>query len=85
VWKSIIVLGVSLSSGTGFAGASMAGPTYIGERSANPEQETYGYLVTGVGGQLPAFLLPTQSVGVVTGDDEKDTIAHQLWLFRVKR
>ena len=34
----------------------MTGPSYIGSRSANPEQETYGYLVTGVSQQQLAFV-----------------------------
>ena len=43
---TIVLAGVTVLSSTAMAGSSTIGPTYIGDRSANPEQETYGYVVT---------------------------------------
>lgn len=52
-------------------------PTYIGDRSANPEQETYGYVVTVKTQRLLGFTGPARKVGPITGDAEKDTIAYR--------
>ena len=43
---AIVLAGITVLSSTAMAGPSTIDPTYIGTRSANPEQETYGYVVT---------------------------------------
>jgi hypothetical protein len=54
---------------------------YTGERSPDPEKETYAYL-----GWEPenvfllSFVGPARYVGTVTGDPEKDTFAYQVVL-----
>lgn len=78
--KAVILLCVGLFPAAAVAGVTMTGPSYIGSRSANPEQETFGYLVTEVSEQQLAFLGPARSMGVVTGDDEKDTVAYRTML-----
>jgi hypothetical protein len=57
-----------------------AGPTYIGSRSANPEQETFAYRMTSTSVQILAFVGPARNIGIVTGDAEKDTVAYQAML-----
>ena len=42
---AIVLAGVTVLSSTVIAGSSRTGPIYIGDRSANSEQETYGYVV----------------------------------------
>ena len=55
--------------------AGACSPTYIGDRSADPERETYGYLVT-YGHPRPLGIVgPARNFGAVSGDDERDTIA----------
>jgi hypothetical protein len=73
----IVLAGVMALSSTAFAGSSRIGPTYIGDRSANPEQETYGYVVTTQSQQRLGFVGPARNVGAVTGDVEKDTVAYR--------
>lgn len=75
--KAIVALGALLLPAAAPANVSIVGPTYIGMRSANPEQETYGYRIIGVSEQLLAFVGPARNIGVVTGDDEKDTVAYR--------
>ncbi len=55
----------------------MTCPTYVGARSANPEQETYGYLVRTESAHPLAFIGPALYIGPVTGNAEKDTIAYR--------
>ncbi|MGL4962950.1 MAG: hypothetical protein ACRC67_17090 [Inquilinus sp.] len=57
-----------------------AEPRYVGERSSNPEQETYAWVVTGVGDHILVFSGPARTVGTVTGDPEKDTVAYKPFL-----
>ena len=71
----IVLASVTVLSRTANAGSSQIGPTYIGDRSANPEQETYGHVVTTDSQHLFSFHGPARNVGAVTGDVEKDTIA----------
>jgi hypothetical protein len=52
-------------------------PTYLGLRSNNPEQETYATPVDAARfARTLAFIGPARSVGTVTGEPEKDTIAY---------
>jgi hypothetical protein len=75
---TIVLAGITALSSTAVAGPSTMGPTYIGARSANPEQETYGYVVTTQSGHLLlGFVGPAGNVGPVTGDAEKDTIGYR--------
>ena len=90
---SILLTGITILSSTVIAG-SLIGPTYIGDRSGNPEQETYGYLVKPENARPLAFIGPARYIGPVTGDAERDTIAYRpllgvqsngLWLFWLAR
>ena len=72
----------------------MIGPVYIGDRSANPEQETYGYLVKTESAHPFAFIGPARNIGPVTGSAERETIAYRpllgmerngLWSFWLER
>ena len=74
---AIVLAGVMVLSSTVIAGSSRTGPTYIGERSDNPERETYGYVVTGKSQQRLGFVGPARNVGAVTGNVEKDTVAYR--------
>ena len=75
---AIVLVGVTVLSSAVIAGSSRSGPTYIGDRSDNPEQETYGYVVRTVESQQPlGFVGPARNVGAVTGNVEKDTVAFQ--------
>ena len=56
------------------------GHNTILEAPLRANQETFGYLVTEVSEQELAFLGPARSMGVVTGDDEKDTVAYRTML-----
>ena len=75
---TIVLAGITAFSITAVAGPSTMCPTYIGARSANPEQETYGYVVTAQSDPLLlGFVGPAGNVGPVTGDAEKDTIGYR--------
>jgi hypothetical protein len=76
------------------AGSLLVEPIYIGDRSVNPEQETYGYLVKTEHAHPLAFMGPARNIGPVTGIAEKDTIAYEpllgvqkngLWSFWLAR
>ncbi|HET8727491.1 MAG TPA: hypothetical protein VFO41_08280 [Alphaproteobacteria bacterium] len=73
------LMGVALLSGSANA-CSETGPRYIGVRSADPEKETYGYVVKPGKQQLISFVGPARHFGAVTGDMEKDTVAYRLLL-----
>jgi hypothetical protein len=90
----IMLAGITTISSTAMAGSPMIGPIYIGDRSANPEQETYGYLVKTESAHLLAFIGPAHDIGPVTGNAERDTIAYRpllgmerngLWSFWLER
>jgi hypothetical protein len=81
---AIVLAGVTVLSGAAVAGSSMDGPTYIGDRSANPEGETFAYVARTEGDRPLAFIGPARHVGPVTGDTERDTIAYRP-LFGVQR
>ena len=74
------LVGVALSSHTTQAGPLQAEPQYVGDRSNNPEQETYAWVLTEVGDFILAFTGPARMVGTVTGDPEKDTVAYKPFL-----
>ena len=76
-FAAMMLASVTVLSSTANAGSSRIGPAYIGDRSANPEQETYGYLVTAESRQRLNFVGPARNVGAVTGDVEKDTVAYR--------
>lgn len=71
-----LLAGTTMLSSTAMAG-SLTGPTYIGERSANPEHETYGYLMQPEGTRPLAFIGPARNIGPVTGDVERNTVAYR--------
>ena len=90
----IVLAGITTISSTAMAGSPLIGPTYVGDRSADPEQETYGYLVKTEGAHLLAFIGPARNIGPITGNVESDTIAYRplfgtdrngLWSFLLKR
>ena len=71
------LFGLSLLATSALANELAANPTYLGLRSNNPEQETYGAPVDGVSfAKTLAFIGPAHSVGSVTGAPEKDTVAY---------
>ena len=74
---AIVLAAVTVLSSSVIAGSSRTGPTYIGDRSDNPERETYGYVVTVDGQQRLGFFGPARNIGAVTGDVEKDTVAYR--------
>ena len=76
-FAAMMLAGVTVLSSTAIAGSSRIGPMHIGDRSANPEHETYGYVVTTESQQRLAFVGPARNVGAVTGDVEKDTVAYR--------
>jgi hypothetical protein len=76
---AMMLTGVMVLSSSVIAGSLRTGPTYIGDRSDNPEQETYGYVVT-TDQQRLGFVGPARNIGAVTGDVEKDTVAFALRL-----
>jgi hypothetical protein len=82
-FATIVLAGITIS-GAALAASSMAGPTYIGNRSANPEQETFAYLVNTDSYGTLAFVGPARNIGAVTGDAERDTMAYRP-LFAVQR
>jgi hypothetical protein len=80
-----VLTGVSALCDDAVADSSMVGPTYIGSRAADPEDETFAYLVKTEESSRPlAFIGPARNVGPVTGDAEKDTIGYRP-LFLVQR
>lgn len=71
-------LGFSLLATSALADELVANPTYLGIRSNNPEQETYATRVdSATFARTLAFIGPARSVGPVTGDPEKDTLAYR--------
>jgi hypothetical protein len=76
-FAAMMLAGVTVLSSTAIAGSSRIGPMYIGDRSANPEHETYGYVVTTQSQQRLGYVGPARNVGAVTGDVEKDTVAYR--------
>jgi hypothetical protein len=90
-----VLAGVTALCGAAAADSSMVGPTYIGDRAADPEDETFAYLVKTEESDRPlAFIGPARNVGPVTGDPERDTIGYRpllgvqrdgLWSFVLAR
>lgn len=89
-----VLVGVTGLCGAAVADSAIVGPTYIGDRAADPEDETFGYLAKAEGDRPLAFIGPARNSGPVTGDVEKDTIAYQpllgvqrdgLWSFGLVR
>src|SRR5215217_4739164 len=74
---AIMLAGITVLFNTAMAGSLRTGPTYIGDRSDNPERETYGYVVTVESQQRLGFFGPARNIGAVTGDVEKDTVAYR--------
>jgi hypothetical protein len=70
----------TLFSHTAYAQPQPAEPQYLGDRSNNPEQETFASVLPEVGGFILAFTGPARMVGTVTGDPEKDTVAYKPFL-----
>ena len=79
-----MLAGVTALCGAAVADSSMVGPTYIGDRAADPEDETFAYLVKTESDRPLAFIGPARNIGPVTGDAERDTIAYRP-LFGVQR
>jgi len=93
-FAKIVLAGITTISSTAMAGSPVICPIYVGARSANPEQETYGYLVKTESAHPLAFIGPARNIGPVTGNAEKDTIAYRpllgierngLWSFWLER
>jgi len=63
--------------GTAVADSPMVRPTYIGDRPADLEDATFGYLMKIEGARPLAVIGPARNIGHVTGDVEKDTIAYR--------
>ncbi|MHA6685393.1 hypothetical protein [Mesorhizobium sp. A556] len=63
--------------GSSVADSSMVGPTYVGDRAADPEDETFAYLVKTESDRPFAFIGPARNVGPVTGNAERDTIGYR--------
>lgn len=72
-----VLAGVTALCGAAVADSSMVGPTYIGDRTADPEDETFAYLVKTESDHPIAFIGPARNIGPVTGDAERDTIAYR--------
>ena len=72
-----VLAGVGALCGAAPADSSMIGPTYVGDRAADPEDETFAYLVKTESDRPIAFIGPARNVGPVTGDAESDTIAYR--------
>ena len=72
-----VLAGVSALYGAAAADTPMMGPTYVGDRAADPEDETFAYLVKSASDRPLAFIGPARNVGLVTGDAERDTIAYR--------
>jgi hypothetical protein len=64
-------------SGVAVASASSGALAYLGARSINQEQETFGYSGTAPTVELVGFMGPARYVGTVTGNAEKDTLAYR--------
>ena len=75
-----VLVGVTALCGAAVADSSTVGPTYIGARTADPEDETFGYLVETEGNRPLAFIGPARNIGPVTGYAERDTIGYPLVL-----
>ncbi len=73
----VALAGVSLFCGAVFADSTLSTPTYLGDRSQNPEQETYASVVTANSERVLGFVGPARPVGKETGDPEDDTVAYQ--------
>jgi|GEM_PF-6172725 len=71
-----LLAGTTILSSMAMAG-SLPGPTYIGERWANPEHETYGYVMQPESARPLAFMGPARTIGPDTGDEERNTIAYR--------
>jgi hypothetical protein len=93
-FAKIMLAAITTISSTAMAGPTMNVPIYVGARSANPEHETYGYLVKPGSAQPLAFVGPARNIGTVTGNAERDTIAYRpllgmekngLWSFLLER
>ena len=89
-----MLAGVTALCGAAVADSSMVCPTYIGDRAADPEDETFAYLVKTESDRPLAFIGPARNIGPVTGDAERDTIAYRpllgmerngLWSFLLER
>jgi hypothetical protein len=73
-----VIAGIMVFSTSAMADSVKGDPIYIGDRSTNAEQETFGYTAgTTESPHLLAFIGPARNVGRVTGDPEKDTIAYR--------
>lgn len=90
---STLLAGIMILSSAAIAGSPI-GPTYIGDRSGNPEQETYGCLIEPESVRPLAFISPARNIGPVTGDAERDTFGYRallgtqrdgLWSFWLER
>lgn len=79
-----VLAGVAALCRAAAADSSTVGPAYFGDRAADPEDETFGYLVKTEGACPLAFISPARNIGPITGDAEKDTIAYRP-LLGVKR
>jgi hypothetical protein len=87
--------GATALYGDAVADSFTVGPTYIGSRAADPEDETFAYLVKTEERNRPvAFIGPARNIGPVTGEPEKDTIGYRpllavqrdgLWTFVLAR
>jgi hypothetical protein len=70
-------LGFSLLATSALADELVTNPTYLGVRSNNPEQETYASPIDSATlANTLAFIGPARSIGPVTGEPEKDTVAY---------
>jgi hypothetical protein len=72
-----VLAGVSALCGAAAADSSLVGPRYVGDRAADPEDETFAYLVKTESDRPLAFIGPARNIGPVTGDAEKDTIGYR--------
>ena len=75
--KFIVLASATMISGVAIADSLMTSPTYIGERSANAEQETYAYLATAESEQLFGFVGPARNLSAVTASAEEATIGYR--------
>ena len=80
---SAAFIGFVLVSGA-LAESAERGPHYLGQRSADPEQETYGYVHAPEEQLLVGFVGPARSFGAMTGDAEKDTVAYRPLFVRLQ-
>ncbi|WP_027999087.1 hypothetical protein [Sinorhizobium arboris] len=77
-FAAIVFVGITALSSSAMAQSARGDPIYIGARSTNPEQETFGYYLPKMEGtHLLAFIGPARNIGGVTGDAEKDTSAYR--------